>query len=155
VAAVAWCQPLAQRNGGRHGCGSRHHPCAVTAHCRGGNKDTGGNSDGGGTHNNQQLTKRSGSNGDRNGDDDSDNNDNGNKGDGGGGSLARARHWRWQQHGGGFRQRQRSGGSTAAAAAAAGQRSKDALGDMLEGQVGGGGVAVLVELRRGVPHQVL
>jgi hypothetical protein len=52
------------------------------------------------------------------------------------------------------RQRQRSGGSAAAAAAAAGQRSKDASGDALEGMAGGGGVAVLVELGRGVPPRV-
>ncbi len=41
------------------------------------------------------------------------------------------------------------------AAAAAGQRSKDASGDALEGQAGGGGMAVLVELGCGVPRRVL
>ncbi len=56
--------------------------------------------------------------------------------------LEAAAAW-WQR-----RQRQRGGSSAAATAAAAGQRSKDASGDGLEGQMGGGagkgrGVAVL------------
>ncbi len=52
------------------------------------------------------------------------------------------------------RQRQLGGGSVAAAAAVAGQHLKNASEDVLEGQAGGG-VAVIVELGRGVPCQVL
>jgi hypothetical protein len=81
MAAVARRRPLAQRDGGGYGHGSRRH-------CRA-------------AYNNQQLTKRSGGNGDGNGDDDRDDDDDGNEGDGAGGSLARARRWRWQQCGGG------------------------------------------------------
>jgi hypothetical protein len=63
------------------------------------NKDTGGNSNGEGTYNNQQLTKRSGSNGNGNGNNDSNNGDNGNKGNVASSSLARAQRWSWWQHG--------------------------------------------------------
>ncbi len=153
VAVVARRWPLAQRDGGRHGRSSCRHRRAATAHCHGGDKDTGSNSDGGGTYNNQQLTKRSGGNGNGNGNNDSDDDDNGNKGDGGSGSLARARRWRWRQCGGGI-----GSGSTAVAARqrrqqgwVSGQRMH--WGTRWKGRRGGG-VAVLVELGRGVPHQV-
>jgi hypothetical protein len=78
-------------------------------------------------------------------------------------ATAAAAAWREHGVGGGgsaaavlaaaARQRQRGGGCAAAAAVVAGQRLKDASGDALEGQAGGG-VAVLVELGRGVPRRV-
>jgi hypothetical protein len=139
VAAVAQCWPLAQCNGSGHGCGSRRHRRATTVHCPGGDKDTGGNCNGRGTYNNQQLTKKSGGNSNRNGVDDSNGNDNGNEGNGGGSSLARAWHWRWWQRGSGI------GSSSAAVAGRWRQQQRQVSSQRMrwgthwKGRRGGGG----------------